>query len=123
MNRVLMKVVLSIAVSFLLVSCPAPVPGGQQGSLSVAINSSAVPNRSILPDTDMNPASYTVTGAGPGGASFKVEMTGLSATADHLAFGSWTVAVEAENADGIVIGRGVGIMDVGEDNGPGILDE
>lgn len=110
MKRILIQTLIFTSVLFLLVSCPTPTPGGAAGSLTVSFNAASLPNRSILPDIDMNPAGFVITGAGPGGASFQVETTALSATVANLAFGTWTVAVEAENADGVVIGRGEGTV-------------
>ena len=45
------------------------------------------------------PASYTVSGTGPNGATFTKSTSGTSVTASSLALGSWTVTVNAYNSD------------------------
>jgi DNA-binding beta-propeller fold protein YncE len=54
----------------------------------------------------MNPVSYTVTGSGPGGATFSQTTTGAAVTVNSLAFGSWNITVNALNSDGTLIGSG-----------------
>jgi hypothetical protein len=51
-------------------------------------------------------ASYAVTGTGPDSATFTVSSTGGMVTQDGLAFGSWTIVVNATNASGQLIGTG-----------------
>jgi hypothetical protein len=47
----------------------------------------------------MTPASYTITGSGPSSATFTQTITGTSTTVASLAFGSWTVTINAYNSD------------------------
>ncbi|HEQ71409.1 MAG TPA: hypothetical protein ENN69_02880, partial [Spirochaetia bacterium] len=105
-----MKTIVSVGtvlIVSLLFACAPPV-GAPDGSLVVVFSPSGVAGRTILPDTDMTIAGYVVTGAGPGGASFRVETTATTVTVEKLAFGDWTVTVEAANAAGDPIGRGSG---------------
>ncbi|MCP4130408.1 MAG: hypothetical protein GY754_05455, partial [bacterium] len=62
--------------------------------------------KTILPDIDMTPATYTVTGAGPDAAEFARSITDVSAEIPELAFGNWIVTVDALNANNQVIARG-----------------
>jgi hypothetical protein len=92
-----------------LVSCMPPLGGGgagEAGALTISFTPAGIANRTILPDTDMNTAGYIVSGAGPNGASFQAETTQTSVTVNKLAFGEWSVTVEAVNAGGIIIGSG-----------------
>ncbi len=45
------------------------------------------------------PASYTVSGTGPNGATFTKSTSGTSVTASSLDLGSWTITVNAYNSD------------------------
>jgi hypothetical protein len=89
----------------LLAACPNPMTPARGGSLSVSINN-AINARTLLPLLDMNAASYTVSGVGPSGATFSQSTPGGSLTVDALAFGSWSVTVNALNAGGTIIGSG-----------------
>ncbi len=105
---------LSILTLLLLVACRSPLdlvegyegqsPGAGRGSLTVNIVSLGV--KTILPGIDMNPSTYVVSGAGPGGAAFSVDDVNTSVTISDLEFGPWTITVDAKNSDGIVIARG-----------------
>lgn len=109
-----MRSALLVPASLLLVlffSCLPPTTD-TAGALTVSFSPSGVVNRSILPDTDMNIASYVVTGSGPGGASFIAETSATSVFVNGLAFGDWIVTVEAKNGDGVVIAGGAGTATV-----------
>ena len=110
------KSVLATALTtflFFLLNCANPftsnpiqeptLPGG---SLLISINSDG--SKALVPDLDMNPASYIISGTGPGGSGFS-ESTGVSPLViTGLDFGDWTVTVDALNAEEIIIGRGQG---------------
>ena len=102
-------ILLFVAAAMVLAvfSCVPPT-GGTAGSLTVSFSPSGIANRTILPDLDMEIAGYVVSGSGPDGASFQVETSGTSVVVEKLAFGDWTVTVEARNADEVVIGSGTG---------------
>jgi hypothetical protein len=88
----------AIYLTCVLISCVPPISGNNpdaDGSLTVSFTPSGIANRTILPDTDMSIAGYVVSGAGPGGASFQVETGQTSVTVSKLAFGDWSVTVEA----------------------------
>jgi hypothetical protein len=96
---------LIIASLWLLADC-APNPyDDETGSISVSI-ANDLNSRSLLPSIDMTPASFRITGIGPNGSSFDDGISGNSATIAKLAFGEWTVTVNALNNDAIVIGQG-----------------
>lgn len=78
----------------------------EKGSLHVLINSGGTAWRSLLPDTDMVPARYSIKGSGPSGASFERVSTAGDSDGDGLAAGEWKVSVTAINADGLEIGYG-----------------
>ena len=91
----------------LLTSCPNPIGSSSSrgGSLSIQLTNN-INARTLLPPIDMNAASFTVSGAGPGGATFSQTTTGGPVTVESLAFGSWSVTVNALNAGGTIIGSG-----------------
>ncbi|MCP4131130.1 MAG: hypothetical protein GY754_09135, partial [bacterium] len=63
-------------------------------------------SKTLLPGIDMVPAEYAVTGVGPGDNQFNVSGANSSVELTELAFGEWTVTVDALNAEGTVIARG-----------------
>jgi hypothetical protein len=111
---------LSIAVVFvavLLAGCQNPSSAGlsgndgSRGSLVLNIGNQ-VNSRTLAPALDMAPASYAVTGTGPGGATFTRTTTGAAITATALVFGSWQVTVNATNAAGTLVGTGSATVQV-----------
>ena len=69
----------------------------------------------IVPDLDMEPATYDVTGEGPNGATFEVYgITGNSVTVNSLAIGTWVINVNTKNVEGTVIGAGTTIVEIVE---------
>ena len=96
----------TVAALLLLATCrnPLELP---TGSLSISVVDS-INARTLLPALSMQPSSYTVSGVGPGGATFTQSTPSGSLSIDSLAFGSWTVTVQAYNGDGMLIGSGQG---------------
>lgn len=74
------------------------------GTLTLTIDCATA--RTLLPPIDMNPALYTVSGSNSNGAHFEEDTAEATLTVGSLAFGTWTVTVEAQNAAGTLIGRG-----------------
>jgi hypothetical protein len=110
---------ISLAISFLGVlallalvfeGCASPLSSGKTGSLSIGLSGNV--SRTLVPGISMDAASYTVTGTGPGGATFTETSTGASVTKSGLAFGSWTIVVNALNASGTLIGSGTTAAEV-----------
>jgi photosystem II stability/assembly factor-like uncharacterized protein len=109
MKTKLMYGVVGALLALLLFSCNPPIGGGageESGMLTIRFDATSIANRTILPDIDMSPAAYIVTGTGPDGASFEVETTDTSVVIEKLAFGDWTVVVEAKNSAEVIIGSG-----------------
>ena len=94
-----------VVVALLMASCPNPITTAKGGGLTVSITN-AINARTLLPPLDMNAASFTVNGTGPGGAAFSQTTSGGPVTVAGLAFGSWSVTVNALNAAGTIIGSG-----------------
>src|SRR5512140_1406682 len=95
----------AVTLMLLLSGCRLPVPSST-GSLTVSI-SDGINARTLLPALSMDAASYTVSGAGPGGATFtRSTTTAGTLSIDGLAFGSWTITVSAYNAASTLIGQG-----------------
>ena len=76
----------------------------ETGELVVTINSAGV--KTLIPPISMTPASYTVSGSDGNGGSFDESTAASSVTIPNLAFGTWTVTVDALNDLGTIIGRG-----------------
>ena len=89
----------------LLAACPNPVSSSRGGVLTVSVNNN-INARTLLPPIDMNAASFTVSGTGPGTATFSQTTRGAPVTLDGLAFGAWSVTVSALNSAGTLIGSG-----------------
>ena len=69
----------------------------------------------IIPDQDMESATYDVVGEGPGGATFEVYgITGNSYAVNSLATGTWVINVITKNVEGTVIGAGTTIVEIEE---------
>ena len=99
---------LAFVIAALLLGCPMPTlpgPGGSGGSLTIQVGNH-INSQTLLPPISMTPVSYTVSGTGPGGATFSQTTNGGSVTVNSLAFGSWSIVVNAMNADGTLIGSG-----------------
>jgi 6-phosphogluconolactonase len=89
----------------LLAGCPSPIGTSKDGSLSIQLTNN-INARTLLPQLDMTAASYSVSGTGPGGATFFQNSSGGPVTVNGLAFGSWSVTANALNAAGTMIGSG-----------------
>jgi len=92
----------------ILASCSMAGTAGdaEEGSLAITVRDGSA--RTLLPPIDMSIAVYGITGVGPGGRTFSRTSDDPSVTIEGLAFGPWTVTVQAMNADGIRIGEGTG---------------
>lgn len=95
----------------LLVSCQPPglFPPGEEeapkgASLVIQIDSASV--KTLVPPISMSPSSYQVSGSGPDGATFSMTTSETQVAVADLAFGDWTITVDAKNEQGTVIGRG-----------------
>jgi len=84
--------------------------GGDTGELVVMINSAGV--KTLTPPISMTPASYAVSGSDGNGGSFDQNTAASAVTIPNLAFGTWTVTVDALNDIGTIIGRGQGQVEV-----------
>jgi 6-phosphogluconolactonase len=104
-TRSLFAVCASALLVALLAACPNPIVPGTGGVLTISINNN-INEKTLLPLIDMNAASFSVIGSGPGGAAFSRTTTGGPVTVDSLAFGSWSVTVNALNTIGTIIGSG-----------------
>lgn len=72
---------------------------GNNGVLILTISENDVQHRTILPDINMDIASYTITGTGPNGATFTADLTDSSVfVRDNLAVGDWIITVDAYNS-------------------------
>jgi len=89
-----------------------PGIGSEEGEGSIAVTLTDGIARTLLPPIDMIPASFDITGTGPGGKTFSRSTTGTSLTISKLVFGTWNVTVSAKNASGTVIGQGTGTATV-----------
>ncbi len=103
-RRLLLLLSVTAGLLALLAGCPLPLELSGSLTISVADNISA---KTLLPPLSMDAHVFVITGAGPGGASFSRSTDGAEVTVQGLAFGDWTVTVEARNAADTVIGRGV----------------
>ena len=89
----------------MLLSCKLP-SAQQMTGLTVVIGASSA-SRTLVPNVDMNAASYLISGSGPSGASFSTTLSsGTSTTIPVLASGSWTVSASGKNAAGTLITYG-----------------
>jgi len=99
---------LVVPACMILFSCPRVQPPAQEfGSLILALSTSGMAAKTILPPLDMDIAYYSVSGDGPGSATFsRPGVTGATVVEDSLISGAWMIAVDAFNADDYLIGTG-----------------
>jgi hypothetical protein len=104
-------IVLLTVVALLAGSCAL---GGlsDPGSGAIALTISIAGSKTLVPDIDMTPASFDITGAGPGSRTFSRSTSQTSVTIPGLAFGQWTITVSAKNAAGTVIAQGSSVAAV-----------
>ena len=110
-SLVLLTILLVFFISFMNFFQPSKK---DTGSIRVLITEKLSASKSLLPSLDMTPASYTIKGSGPAGASFTQAVTGTSATISNLVAGAWSITVEAYNGDAspTLIGSGTGTVAV-----------
>lgn len=104
---------LGVILILAIPSCTLSFSDG--GAISLTIAENVTNAKNLLPALDMNPASYRVSGIGPLGATFTpVTISGTTASIEKLVAGSWTITVDAYNADATPtkIGSGSAIVTV-----------
>ncbi len=102
-SLVFIPYVFLIIFSFATLSCTTTEP--DRGTLILDITPTFQLS-TILPNTDMTPASYDFSGSGPGGSTFNTGTDNPPVVIPGLEFGKWTVTVNAKNSSGTVIGMG-----------------
>lgn len=104
-NMITMMLLIVLAVSLGFYGCDLTMGRAGEGTLTLTFGSAG---RSIewTPALDMDIATYTVSGTGPGdGDSFLEEgFTGSTFTKSGLTVGDWDIVVDGYNADGIQVG-------------------
>ena len=93
------------SLAFILILTSCTVTDEYKGVL-VLDGSSNFQSKTLLPDINMTPAGYDITGLGPGGANFSFTDSQLPVFIPDLDTGVWTITVDAKNESGIVIGMG-----------------
>jgi len=110
---------LSLFALCLLLSCASPLPQSDAahakpegtGNLSIAVGQ-AEGKTLFLPDIDLTPTVYDISGSGPDGAYFSQSVTAGSTEVSELAAGQWTITVTEKNAALQGIGQGSGTVTV-----------
>ena len=104
-----------VALAFLACSSPVSSSGGgnspTKGSLAITLTNH-INTKTLSPSIDMNAANFTITGTGPDSATFTATSTGATVTENSLAFGAWTIVVNATNAAENLIGTGTATAQV-----------
>ena len=103
-----------ISLSVLLIlglglsGCSFPDSGidANEGALVISIGGETSASRSLLPNIDMDPALYQISGSGPDGASFTTSSSGEDSYINGLTIGEWQISVTAMNTVGDPIGYG-----------------
>ena len=79
-------------------------PESEAGAIALSISTAGA--KTLLPAIDMVPAGYDISGSGPGGRSFGETTALTSIVIPGLAFGQWTITVNAKNQAGTLIAQG-----------------
>lgn len=97
---------LAVAAMLSIGACMAPTinPVAQSGTLWISLDSASV--MTVVPDLDMNPVRYDISGVGPEGQTFSDSSTEPDFILEGLARGTWTITVTAVNNLGITVGSG-----------------
>ncbi len=108
--------ILSILFAFLIIllmSCAierqdlATILSNASNFATILLNiEQSVSTKTLLPDIDMNPASYQISGLGPNGSNFDRNEVIQQVEIPSLQFGEWTVSVTAKNMEGTPVGTG-----------------
>ncbi len=104
-NRLILLAAFVVAAIVMLSGCD-PVATMGEGTLSIALGSSR--SLTLLPEIDMQIATYTISGSGPNGGSFTEGGFGGSVfERAGLAVGDWSIVVDGYNVGGTRIGTAV----------------
>jgi hypothetical protein len=103
--------ILTALVAFLTLSCEPILLEPTTGSMELTMND-GLGSRTLLPDISMDVASYSISGAGPDGASFSETTVEASTTLTRLVPGTWNMTVTALNSAGTAIGEGTGTTEI-----------
>ncbi len=100
-----------------------PSPG--TASLTIVLNDGTAPSRTLLPETSITVAYYTVSGTGPGGGEFSVSTQNADVTIPGLETGTWQLTASGWNENNCRLITGESTIDLTPDtNEVGIiLDE
>ena len=102
-----------ITLALLLSSCSmAGVLAGDGEAGTIALSIGGAGAKTLLPDIDMTPASFDISGRGPGARSFTRTTALTSLVIPGLVFGSWTVTVDVRNPAGTLIAQGSSTISV-----------
>ena len=84
------------------------IPGstGANGTMVLHLGNSNSMSNTLLPEIDMDIASYDIKGTGPNGEIFNVSSSQSIVEVPDLALGDWTVHINGKNADNDIIGQG-----------------
>ena len=112
MKKIITSLVLTIVAVMLLgfIACDMGVEATGTLHLNIA---QRISRSTLVPDIDMDVATYVVSGTGPGSASFgPTETSQETLIVTNLAIGLWTIEVLAKNEAGTTIGRGENIVTI-----------
>ncbi len=84
---------------------PTVGPVNDTGKIQISLANN-INARTLAPSINMNVASYTVTGTGPGNATFTATSAGEPISKAGLVIGDWTIVVNASNSSAELIGTG-----------------
>lgn len=111
MKKMFTGILLTLMVFGLILSCTFQTEKPEKTG-TLALSFPMAQSRTLLPDIDMTPVRYDITGTGPDGATFSVTSDQTTVEIPGLDFGDWSVFVDAVNADEIIIGHGSGTCTV-----------
>jgi hypothetical protein len=79
------------------------IPGRETGDSALSISTDG--NRILLPGSDAARTSYEISGSGPGERTQSKAAILTNVVIPSLAFGQWTITVNAKNKAGTLIAR------------------
>jgi hypothetical protein len=85
---------------------PPPPDGGTTGVLVLTFKLTSSLLQTLAPDISMQIASYDIVGTGPDSHTFSETSTNGLLKLSGLVPGYWTIAVDARNSEGTIIGHG-----------------
>ena len=102
-----LTIAIALSLFALVWSCAQPLSGKIESTTgTLRIKTGGIGTQTVVPDTDMQPAEYSLVGTGPDGETFTLDTQDGSGEIDGLTEGEWSVEAVGENDGGFLVVQG-----------------